>query len=165
MMLIRVPCPSCGKALKVDQKFAGRKGICPACKSKIQIPDPDEKKIDEDDILDLLGPASEKRPSYAARKDDLPVHQDPKHDDGQGSAEDSTLTGGSSVLQRALRKCPVCAKEISPRYTICPHCRTYLVESGEVKPSASVKCPTCGVPSFPGASVCNQCGTRLIVEE
>ena len=37
-MLMEVHCPSCGMRLRIDQKFAGRKGRCPNCKQKMIIP-------------------------------------------------------------------------------------------------------------------------------
>jgi len=37
-MLMEVHCPSCGMRLRIDQKFAGRKGRCPNCKQKMMIP-------------------------------------------------------------------------------------------------------------------------------
>ena len=37
-MLMEVHCPSCGMRLRIDEKFAGRKGRCPNCKEKMMIP-------------------------------------------------------------------------------------------------------------------------------
>lgn len=38
-MLVRFPCPNCGKWLKADSAEAGRKGSCRACGSKFVVPD------------------------------------------------------------------------------------------------------------------------------
>ncbi|MEM9418830.1 MAG: hypothetical protein AAGA25_07260 [Planctomycetota bacterium] len=38
-MPIDLDCPSCGRTLRVDDKYAGRRATCPACKSPILIPE------------------------------------------------------------------------------------------------------------------------------
>jgi hypothetical protein len=54
-----------------------------------------------------------------------------------------------------------------PKYTICPHCRTFLpfIDVGEAAEAtghgASMNCPECGVKSFPGDQVCRNCGVVL----
>ncbi|MEO1999487.1 MAG: hypothetical protein ABGZ17_29935, partial [Planctomycetaceae bacterium] len=42
-MLIRITCPSCGKAFQVEQRFAGRRGTCPnpKCRQDYQVPKPE----------------------------------------------------------------------------------------------------------------------------
>jgi hypothetical protein len=42
-MPITVVCPGCRKSFKVSDKFAGKKGPCPKCKTVIEVPD----KVDE----------------------------------------------------------------------------------------------------------------------
>lgn len=37
-MSIQISCPGCKKSFKVDDKFAGRTGPCPHCKTKITVP-------------------------------------------------------------------------------------------------------------------------------
>lgn len=37
-MGIRFPCPDCGAKLNVKSELAGKRGVCPKCQSKIQIP-------------------------------------------------------------------------------------------------------------------------------
>lgn len=63
-MPIQVVCPGCKKRFKVSEKFAGKKGPCPACKAQITIPE----AIDEDDVVvhapENFGPAdSQGRPT------------------------------------------------------------------------------------------------------
>jgi len=38
---VRFACPACGKNLKVPLRMAGRRGRCPKCSQKIDVPDPD----------------------------------------------------------------------------------------------------------------------------
>jgi len=38
-MAIQVVCPGCKKSFSVDDKFAGKTGPCPKCKTKITIPE------------------------------------------------------------------------------------------------------------------------------
>ncbi len=42
-MAIRVTCPGCHKRFQVSDKFAGRSGPCPECKTVIRIPTKDEE--------------------------------------------------------------------------------------------------------------------------
>ncbi len=44
-MPIRVTCPGCHKRFEVADKFAGKKGPCPKCKTKITIPEKDEEVV------------------------------------------------------------------------------------------------------------------------
>lgn len=37
-MAIRVACPKCNQTLEAPDEFAGRVAICPACRTKVQIP-------------------------------------------------------------------------------------------------------------------------------
>lgn len=167
-MFIKVTCPN-GHKLKVAKQHAGRQGTCPTCKAKVLIPKPEPSQIDEDEILSVLGPGPlgvEKKASFAASVEDLPVHQDPKHHDFEMSTSDSSLaagSSGSSSMRLAARRCPSCKKSVSPSYSICPYCRTYLLEMSDVKESVSVRCPVCDTPSFPGAEICSQCGTQLLI--
>ena len=42
-MAIRVTCPGCHKRFKVSDKFAGKTGPCPKCKTKIRVPTADDE--------------------------------------------------------------------------------------------------------------------------
>ncbi len=44
-MAIRVTCPKCLKRFNVSDKFAGKKGPCPECKTTIVIPDKTEEVV------------------------------------------------------------------------------------------------------------------------
>jgi len=44
-MLMEVHCSACGMRLRIDQKFAGRKGRCPNCKQKMIIPAVDARGV------------------------------------------------------------------------------------------------------------------------
>lgn len=44
-MAIRVTCPKCLKRFSVSDKFAGKKGPCPECKTTIVIPDKSEEVV------------------------------------------------------------------------------------------------------------------------
>lgn len=44
-MAIRVTCPNCHTRFDVSEKFAGKEGPCPKCKSKIRVPDLSEQVV------------------------------------------------------------------------------------------------------------------------
>ena len=158
-MWTRVICPN-GHPLKVRTKHGGQSGKCPQCAAMVNIPELTEEELFA--MIDAMEQSSE------------PVHQDPKHAQADVAAKadsgDSSLLVGSSMLKR-LRTCPKCKKQFSAKYTICPHCRTFLPfdnvgEAAELvnRQHSAITCPGCGVTSFPGATVCTNCGMSLVVE-
>jgi hypothetical protein len=152
-MWTRVLCPN-GHALKVRTKHGGQSGKCPQCATLVKIPE-----LTEEELFALI--------DAVAGDKSAAVHQDPKHDK-PGDAGDSVLVG-SQMLKR-LRTCPKCKQQFSAKYSICPHCRTFLpLEKGEAaefvdRTHSAINCPGCGVTSFPGATVCTNCGMSLVVE-
>lgn len=44
---LNVTCPECGKVGRVSPEFAGRMGICPACKKSTRIPMPSAPRVIE----------------------------------------------------------------------------------------------------------------------
>jgi hypothetical protein len=167
--MIQLDCPN-GHPLKVDDRFAGKMGRCPACGVKVRIPLPGiaaDQDLSEDSILDLIGPAT--TPPPAPYTETLPVHQaaQPDRDAETGSAiisgGGSAVLAGAAALKQPMRVCPACKHKVSLRYTICPHCRTYMPIAGvaEIANTRSANCPQCGARSFPGASVCHNCGEPL----
>src|SRR5436190_1416556 len=73
-MWIRLDCPN-GHPVKVDGKFAGRMGRCPACGAKVRIPDVPQHDMSEDAILDILGPAAD--PVVSTSASSAPVATQP----------------------------------------------------------------------------------------
>ncbi|MEM9252248.1 MAG: hypothetical protein AAGB29_07845 [Planctomycetota bacterium] len=65
-MSIELTCDKCGKLLRVDDKFAGRRASCPACRAPIDIP---AKADDELEELEELEPLDE-APAAAGDADD-----------------------------------------------------------------------------------------------
>jgi hypothetical protein len=158
-MWTRVNCPN-GHALKVRTKHGGQAGKCPQCAAAVTIPE-----LTEEELFAFID---------ALDKSSAPVHQDPKHDTGFTTSStdsgESSLLVGSTMLKR-LKTCPKCKHQFSAKYTICPHCRTFLPfdNVGEAAESVNrkntaISCPSCKAPSFPGATVCTNCGMSLVVE-
>ena len=56
-MSIQVDCPN-GHSLSVKDKFAGKSGLCPRCKARIQVP----HVLTADDVLDMVGDWQEPEP-------------------------------------------------------------------------------------------------------
>jgi hypothetical protein len=152
-MAISVICPN-GHELKIKDKYAGRKGLCPKCNAVVNVPDL-AVAISEQAVIELLGP-SPRQPNGS-----LPVHQEEKHRTKAGD-DDSTLSGSSSsVVVPKTKFCPKCRNEISATFHVCPHCRTYFDESADIRRATRPDCPICGTACLPGDISCAACGTDL----
>ena len=104
-MSIRVVCPN-GHVLNVKDSFAGKTGLCPMCKARVEVPEAGQKKLSEDAIMGILGP-------HIAPDDDArPVGARP------ASESDRAMTPKKS--------CHQCNREISVGIHICPFCHTYI---------------------------------------
>lgn len=152
-MSIRFKCPN-GHELNVKDKYAGLTGLCPRCQARVLVPSPVTAAISEDAILDLLGPPP--------AEDDLPVHQDARH---QGSRLDASTSGasllGASQLDRGLKICPKCKSEVRSVYHICPHCRTYFTDASEVTRRIGTVCRKCNTENDHHIVWCTSCGADL----
>ncbi|HMO13525.1 MAG TPA: hypothetical protein PKD64_14905 [Pirellulaceae bacterium] len=84
-MAIKFPCPHCQMPLRIDERFAGRQGKCPACSIKVSVPKlrilPSAKALSPDDNQGILGnkPA---RPNAG--------HSASHHESGEGLQYDDT---------------------------------------------------------------------------
>jgi hypothetical protein len=147
-MWIKVECPN-KHVLKVKTKYCGHTGKCPQCAEPVKIP-----KLSEDEMVAmLLQPSAQEAAAAKAAAEAVRANHDDTHVLSESPSEDGSLvTGGSTLLKRAPKTCPKCKQQCSPKYTICPHCRTFL---------PFMNCPECGVKSFPGDHVCRNCGVVL----
>ena len=113
-MSIRVVCPN-GQALDVKDDLAGKTGLCPKCKARVQVPELRRDELSEDSIMNILGP----RVSRAVQP--APVASSPK-------------TGRSPQVAPAAsagppkKSCHKCNREISAELHICPFCHTYIAK-------------------------------------
>lgn len=158
-MSIRFNCPN-GHELNVKEKYAGLTGLCPKCQVRVLVPAA-AGKLTDDAIVDLLGPPPERD-----MDDGLPVHQDPKHRAVgviDGSSSSGTSLRGLSPLNRGMKVCPKCRREVRAVYDICPHCRTYFSDTGEVNRRLMLTCTKCGFEyeHHVAAIWCKQCGADL----
>ncbi len=101
-MSIEFVCPN-GHKLKVKDESAGKIGLCPACKVRVQVP---RKEASDEDVLAMLEPtvADQPQPQSPDVLSDLcrpPVPQ---------------------------KICPGCYAHASQSFTICPRCGTPLME-------------------------------------
>jgi len=110
-MSIRVVCPN-GHVLKVKDALAGKTGLCPLCKARVQVPQPQAAEISEDAILDILGPGV----------------SNPSKDSGIFDAAEGAEATPDDEERRATPKksCQKCHHEISAGIHICPYCNTYI---------------------------------------
>jgi hypothetical protein len=107
IMTIRVVCPN-GHALKVEDSFAGKTGLCPACKAKVHIPQLNEGGMSEDAIMDILGP-------------EVPQSEDPVEKKPVATPKRRTDSGSEYK-----KSCHSCKEEVASTTHICPHCHAYI---------------------------------------
>jgi hypothetical protein len=112
-MSIRLTCPN-GHLLKVNEKLAGKTGLCPVCKARVEVPKPKVDDFSEDAILGIMG-------SAAARSD---------RRDGATAvpATQSWMARESESSATPKKNCYKCHQEISATMHICPHCHTYIAK-------------------------------------
>jgi hypothetical protein len=108
-MGIKVSCPN-GHTIKVKDSFAGKTGLCPACKARIKVPEIPQKGLSEDSILGILGGSDPKQDKKAK----------PGKADLEAPVEDY------KPPQRTLKSCQSCGREISVQTHICPFCHHYI---------------------------------------
>jgi len=102
-MAIRLHCPN-GHAVRVNDEFAGKIGLCPKCRAKVQVPLPRQ--------ADHLRPSEEF------------VHQDPRHDRAIAG------TGSGPLMppfpSKKTKLCVGCGHMASQSFAVCPRCGTPL---------------------------------------
>ena len=146
-MSIEVVCPS-GHVLHVKDKFAGKAGLCPICRARVEVPLP--ALISDDEIANLLTQPAD---------DASDVHS---HVMDQKLSDSSSVSlVGSSILNQRTKTCPKCKSEVPRTYDLCPHCHTYFTNWGEIARRMSVRCPRCGTNNPSKRSRCFDCGEKL----
>jgi phage FluMu protein Com len=90
-MPISIKCPNCAKTLKVADEAAGKKVRCPACKSVMAVPMPQEELVEPEEELVEPEPESfavTEKPAPPAKKaawdDDPPAKSTSKDDENYG---------------------------------------------------------------------------------
>lgn len=113
-MSIRVVCRN-GHSLNVKDSMAGKIGLCPMCKARVQVPEIARDALSEDAILGILGP-----PRSFPLEDGLAFEKtDPFATSAAGRIEPEG-TGPP------LKSCEKCGQLILTGTHICPHCHTYI---------------------------------------
>ena len=115
-MSIHVVCPN-GHRLQVQESSAGKTGLCPVCKVKVDIPLPSGDGGFEDELMDILGPHK------VVRAVSPPPPPPPPPPNASASAEQKPKGFG---LKK--KSCWRCHKEIETATHICPYCRTYIAD-------------------------------------
>lgn len=103
-MSIRCVCPN-GHVLKVKETFAGKSGLCPTCKARIDVPRRSKRDVSEDAILDILGPPS-----------------------STSDTGEFLQSAGDSWAGRDVREkhCYKCERLFPTTMHVCPYCHTYI---------------------------------------
>jgi anti-sigma B factor antagonist len=139
-MSIKVICPN-GHELHVKSEFAGKSGLCPHCKSRIEVPKPAAKAVSEDDLMAVLGQPRKVHHEHVAHEpvphDSEPeetVSRDAAHHSAQPAAhthqpkKDASAAPPSPTISHRRRVCPKCCEIVSVSHAKCPICRTPLSE-------------------------------------
>ena len=117
-MSIQIRCPN-GHILRVKESFAGRIGLCPACKAPVRVPHI-RRSLTEDDIIEVLGPHDEGHKPAGTNS----------HDHALDDDLDMGLNNhGPSPPKKT---CAKCNREISSGTHICPFCRTYIASLSDL---------------------------------
>ncbi len=105
-MSIRCVCSN-GHVLQVKESLAGKSGLCPMCKGRVDVPRQPVRAMSEEAVLDILGSAS------AAPRRDGYVPLEPT---------------GDSWIGRDVRErhCDKCERLLPATMHICPYCHTYI---------------------------------------
>ncbi len=113
-MSIRVVCPN-GHTLNVKDSLAGKTGLCPKCKARVQVPELRRDEFSEDSIMNILGP----QVSRAVRP--APAASPPK-------AKGSPRVAPAASAGPPKKSCHKCNRQISSELHICPFCHTYIAK-------------------------------------
>ena len=112
-MSIRVICPN-GHILNVKDHLAGKVGLCPMCKARVQVPRPQRESVSEDAIMGILG----SQPDAVGQFSDAVAVDSAK----------PPPTAASDKNSPPKKSCHKCNQEIETGIHICPHCHTYIAE-------------------------------------
>jgi hypothetical protein len=112
-MSIQVVCPN-GHPLKVQGSAAGKIGLCPVCKARVKVPQPDVRQVSEDAILDFLGPCKPEPPRETP------------------AAVDTSAVASNDGTSGSNKRCNRCNRELAPSIHVCPYCHTYIEGLSEV---------------------------------
>ena len=111
-MSIRVVCRN-GHILNVKDSLAGKVGLCPTCKARVQVPASLQGELSEEAIINILGPTKSG------------LTRDGQAQEAMGPVEpvsaSETDRGGPP-----LKSCEKCNQLILAATHICPYCHTYI---------------------------------------
>lgn len=114
-MAIKVVCPN-GHVLRVKDSLAGKTGLCPTCKARVSVPEPEAPSVDESVIMSILGPyepGKTMRSSTSANPFEAEeVRQTP--------------------AKKEMRRCTHCERAIEAETHICPYCKRYIGGPGDL---------------------------------
>jgi anti-sigma B factor antagonist len=129
-MSIKVTCPN-GHDLQVKSEFAGKSGLCPHCKVRIEVPTPATETVSEDELLAVLGQPRKAHRHAASGDEPRGPHQVAQTGQAAPKKEAERPTDDrprSAASLRRTRVCPKCCEFLSVSHTHCPKCRTPLSE-------------------------------------
>jgi len=128
-MSIHVVCPN-GHALNVKESLAGKTGLCPKCKARVQVPELRRDELSEDSIMSILGPhvskAVQPSPVEASPVEVSPVEVSPVEVSPETVEAPQAVPVDSNSPPK--KSCHRCNRVISSELHICPFCHTFIAK-------------------------------------
>lgn len=115
-MSIKVVCPN-GHELRVKDSLAGKTGLCPTCKARVSVPEPEAPSMDESAILSIIGPYDPGKTTRAS---------------APANPFDEEQAKPAPAKKKEMRRCTHCEKEIEAETHICPYCKRYIGGAGDL---------------------------------
>ena len=122
-MSIRVCCPN-GHQLQVKNKYAGKSGLCPKCRARVEVP----VVLTTTDILEYIGDWQPPEPIAAADKE-LNLDSDSDsvlHEPATAVKQESGMSLLGSAIIHHKKACPNCGQRVELQYVSCPRCKQYF---------------------------------------
>lgn len=125
-MTIKVTCPNGHKLAAKDEK-AGTVVRCPACGTKLRVPQPASKGCSNSAVLRILGFGESTRRARAESGDSARVSE--THLADAAFKQSVFKQAKNTIPAKSTQICPQCDWEIDTDYRVCPHCHFYLMDN------------------------------------
>lgn len=122
MNQVRFRCPS-GHKLKAPRHYAGRKAVCPACRTAVAIP---AAEVTESGVARMLTVLNDESSADHRRAKPVATSAPVTMPAPEAAEEVSSL----KLTACPQRRCDKCRKNIDESASVCKYCRTIQFPSG-----------------------------------